>query len=287
MFDTYKVKGIDAGRAAWYIVAVDTRTLGGFKAAIDDDIIHLEVWGDIVKSAYGDDVDSDEYGRCCTDFKPLELLQEQAISAIETDVDALQIVRRALCSGLAVTGLLTKAAKFGRVDVVKYLLHRHACPGVSNSPDITVAITGELGKHQAAGQRGWGCWSAIRNACVALADPLQANTTLANTVSGGIMLVERTAQSMPHQSTFSEKAYHAQLAGAEGVLAIDRDPEDEDEDGRFSTAPLTGLDHAAEVKIPMALIARAPGLQLLEAIRRGTKPRISFTGMSLNVLRWR
>jgi len=51
----YLVKGIDAGRNAWYYVLVDRLKLQLFLKALNDDIIHLENYGKILHSAYGDE----------------------------------------------------------------------------------------------------------------------------------------------------------------------------------------------------------------------------------------
>lgn len=65
----YLVKGIDAGRNAWYYVLVDRLKLQLFLKALNDEIIHLENYGKILYSAYGDDPSpeitqklKDEYG---------------------------------------------------------------------------------------------------------------------------------------------------------------------------------------------------------------------------------
>ncbi len=55
----YLVKGIDAGRNAWYYVLVDRLKLQLFLKALNDDIIHLENYGKILYSAYGDEPPSD------------------------------------------------------------------------------------------------------------------------------------------------------------------------------------------------------------------------------------
>ncbi len=51
----YLVKGIDAGRNAWYYVLVDRLKTQLFLKALNDDIIHLENYGKILFSAYGDE----------------------------------------------------------------------------------------------------------------------------------------------------------------------------------------------------------------------------------------
>lgn len=51
----YLVKGVDAGRNAWYYVLVDRLKLQLFLKALNDEIIHLENYGKILFSAYGDD----------------------------------------------------------------------------------------------------------------------------------------------------------------------------------------------------------------------------------------
>jgi hypothetical protein len=65
----YLVKGIDAGRNAWYYVLVERLKLQLFLKALNDDIIHLENYGKILYSAYGDEPPEhitktlkDEYG---------------------------------------------------------------------------------------------------------------------------------------------------------------------------------------------------------------------------------
>lgn len=51
----YLVKGVDAGSNAWYYVLVDRLKLQLFLKALNDDIIHLENYGVILFSAYGDE----------------------------------------------------------------------------------------------------------------------------------------------------------------------------------------------------------------------------------------
>lgn len=65
----YLVKGVDAGRNAWYYVLVDRLKVQLFLKALNDEIIHLEEYGNILFSAYGDEPPSavtqklkDEYG---------------------------------------------------------------------------------------------------------------------------------------------------------------------------------------------------------------------------------
>ena len=65
----YLVKGIDAGRKAWYYVLVEALKVQLFLKALNDDIIHLENYGKILYSAYGEEPPAhitkalkDEYG---------------------------------------------------------------------------------------------------------------------------------------------------------------------------------------------------------------------------------
>jgi hypothetical protein len=65
----YLVRGVDDGRNAWYYVLVDRLKVKMFLKALNDDIIHLENYGVILYSAYGDDPPEevtqalkDEYG---------------------------------------------------------------------------------------------------------------------------------------------------------------------------------------------------------------------------------
>lgn len=65
----YLVKGIDAGRNAWYYVLVERLKVQLFLKALNDDIIHLEKYGKILYSAYGEEPPAsvtqsvkDEYG---------------------------------------------------------------------------------------------------------------------------------------------------------------------------------------------------------------------------------
>ncbi|MCE3255034.1 MAG: hypothetical protein K0R25_528 [Rickettsiaceae bacterium] len=51
----YLVKGIDDGRNAWYYVLVEKMKLPAFLSALNDDIIHLENYGEILYSAYGEE----------------------------------------------------------------------------------------------------------------------------------------------------------------------------------------------------------------------------------------
>ena len=64
----YQVKGVDKGRNTWYFVLV-TGSEKAFLNALKDDIIHLEQYGEILLSAYGDGPDTkirkslmEEYG---------------------------------------------------------------------------------------------------------------------------------------------------------------------------------------------------------------------------------
>jgi hypothetical protein len=50
----YIVKGVDDSRNAWYIVYIDPVKCGEFLKGLNDDIIHLDNHGFILKSAYGD-----------------------------------------------------------------------------------------------------------------------------------------------------------------------------------------------------------------------------------------
>jgi hypothetical protein len=50
----YNVKGVDAGRNAWYYVLV-TGSVKHFKRCLDDSVIHLEQHGQVLFSAYGDE----------------------------------------------------------------------------------------------------------------------------------------------------------------------------------------------------------------------------------------
>jgi len=51
----YLVKGVDAGRNAWYYVLVDRLKVQLFLKALNEDIIHLENYGKILFSAYGEE----------------------------------------------------------------------------------------------------------------------------------------------------------------------------------------------------------------------------------------
>ena len=55
----YLVKGVDAGSNAWYYVLVERLKLQLFLKALNDDIIHLENYGVILYSAYGDEPPAD------------------------------------------------------------------------------------------------------------------------------------------------------------------------------------------------------------------------------------
>ena len=50
----YLVKGIDDNRQAWYYVLVERLKLSLFLKALNDDIIHLENYGEVLYSAYGE-----------------------------------------------------------------------------------------------------------------------------------------------------------------------------------------------------------------------------------------
>ncbi len=51
----YLVKGIDDNRSAWYYVLVERLKVSLFLKALNDDIIHLENYGEILYSAYGEE----------------------------------------------------------------------------------------------------------------------------------------------------------------------------------------------------------------------------------------
>lgn len=55
----YLVKGVDAGRNAWYYVLVERLKVQLFLKALNDEIIHLENYGKILFSAYGDEPPAD------------------------------------------------------------------------------------------------------------------------------------------------------------------------------------------------------------------------------------
>ena len=55
----YLVKGVDDERNAWYYVLVERLKLSLFLKALNDDIIHLENYGEILYSAYGDEPPQD------------------------------------------------------------------------------------------------------------------------------------------------------------------------------------------------------------------------------------
>jgi len=55
----YLVKGVDAGRNAWYYVLVERLKVQLFLKALNDEIIHLENYGKILFSAYGDEPPED------------------------------------------------------------------------------------------------------------------------------------------------------------------------------------------------------------------------------------
>lgn len=59
----YLVKGIDAGRNAWYYVLVDRLKVQLFLKALNDDIIHLENYGKVLFSAYGDEPPAEVTGK--------------------------------------------------------------------------------------------------------------------------------------------------------------------------------------------------------------------------------
>ena len=55
----YLVKGLDRGRKAWYYVLVERLKLSLFLKALNDPIIHLEKYGKILYSAYGEEPPKD------------------------------------------------------------------------------------------------------------------------------------------------------------------------------------------------------------------------------------
>jgi hypothetical protein len=63
----YLVKGIDAGRRAWYYVQV-TGSIKVFLNAVQDEIIHLKEHGTIIISAYGGDAPTEATKRVMIDY---------------------------------------------------------------------------------------------------------------------------------------------------------------------------------------------------------------------------
>jgi len=55
----YLVKGVDDNRNAWYYVLVDRLKVQLFLKALNDEIIHLENYGKILFSAYGENPSED------------------------------------------------------------------------------------------------------------------------------------------------------------------------------------------------------------------------------------
>ena len=55
----YLVKGVDDERNAWYYVLVERLKVSLFLKALKDPIIHLENYGDVLYSAYGDEPSQD------------------------------------------------------------------------------------------------------------------------------------------------------------------------------------------------------------------------------------
>jgi len=51
----YLVKGTDDNRKAWYYVLVERLKLSLFLKALNDSTIHLENYGEVLHSAYGDE----------------------------------------------------------------------------------------------------------------------------------------------------------------------------------------------------------------------------------------
>ena len=64
----YLVKGVDAGRNAWYYVLVERPKLQLFLKALNDDIIHLEKYGKILYSAYGDEPPAEITGKLKAEY---------------------------------------------------------------------------------------------------------------------------------------------------------------------------------------------------------------------------
>jgi hypothetical protein len=50
----YLVKGIDDNRQAWYYVLVERLKVSLFLKALNDEIIHLDNYGEVLHSAYGE-----------------------------------------------------------------------------------------------------------------------------------------------------------------------------------------------------------------------------------------
>jgi hypothetical protein len=56
----YIIRGADRGRKSWHIVLVNPDLLGGFWSKLNDEIIHLDDHGFVMRSAYGDSAPAKE-----------------------------------------------------------------------------------------------------------------------------------------------------------------------------------------------------------------------------------
>jgi hypothetical protein len=64
----FLVKGIDDSRPAWYYILVERLKLSMFKKALNDNIIHLEKYGKILYSAYGEEPPEEIKKRVLSEF---------------------------------------------------------------------------------------------------------------------------------------------------------------------------------------------------------------------------
>ena len=98
---------------------------------------------------------------------------------------------------------------------------------------------------------------------------MDASTPLRNTVSGGIVLVERC-----RTCDIALQARHAQQAGAEGVLIINGEDQ-----GALCIAPVG--DCPSDVTIPILMIGREAGNRIFNKVRRGRNAGgITFQSLS-------
>lgn len=146
------------------------------------------------------------------------------------------------------------------------------CPAAPG-PRLVRAVswTGEPQSHTAIANSGWGGKRGIKDAKATIAEPdPYACSPLTNDIVGGVVVIRRVA----YEPKFSLQAY-AQQAGAEGVLIVSND--DDDMFSEPLSGELAGTDKAPEVTIPVLMIGRTVGSDLIAAIRGDDAPRITFT----------
>eukprot|EP01084_Bolivina_argentea_P014135 26431_1 len=92
----YNVKGNSDGKLAWYLVLVDPDKLEQFKKDLNNNIIHLENLGHIIKSAYGTEppFSAKEQCRLMFDYQNQNIIEDESSSLIDNQATTPNIKKQ-------------------------------------------------------------------------------------------------------------------------------------------------------------------------------------------------